>query len=86
MSLVLTKLKENTLKAAYEEIINCVKDLIAYNPTYDLKYLYKVTKSTIGILAWNKYGIAFAGSWMFITRMSDFEYIAEITENNHKII
>jgi len=28
MSLVLTKLKENTLKAADEEIINCVKDLM----------------------------------------------------------
>lgn len=68
-----------------QKIIDSIKELIAYNPTYDLRYLYEVTRRTIGYLIGADYGVAFTGTYMFISRMSDCKYIIEITENNHKI-
>lgn len=80
----ISEVKEKELSYFELKIIDAIKQLIAYNPTYDLKYLYEVTKSTMGRLIWNDYGIAFVIDHMFITRMSDHKYIAEITEISHK--
>jgi len=79
------EIRKNDLSYFERKIIDSIKELIAYNPTYDLRYLHEVTRSTIGVLISCDYGVAFTGTYIFISRMSDYKYIVEITESGHKI-
>lgn len=81
----LSEVRKNDLSYFERKIIDSLEELIAYNPTYDLRYLYEVASRTIGLLISCDYGVAFTGKYLFISRMSDYKYIAEVVENGYRI-
>lgn len=80
LKISLSEVKKCDLSYFELKIIDSIKELIAYNPTYDLRYLYEVTRCAIGPLIGCDYGVAFTGTYIFITRMSSCKYIVEVTE------
>lgn len=79
------KILRKDLSYADERLIECVRSIFEFNPTLNIRLLYELLNSSIGcLLSIDKYGIACYRECICITRMSDHEYIAEISENNHE--